>query len=254
MSLDYKNLRHKKPPSPSLSSVSSSASTLQPQSSSSRHPLPSQKEDVFDVTSAEAAAANTDPIKETHMEDVLVSSTARNPLSGNRKATLTKLHSIGKILIGNIGVKSLKALCTRMGIVGQRKNRKDVICEAIVKAKEDSSFVQIKDRVDSKESTKKESSGVWTIINRCRFLNVLFSDYIRPLLATLGATLSRCDLDKKIKQDQVFFEKVAREYNKSGIKTYDENAFPDISSSRMLSPSTFSAIDWKKGRDHLLDN
>ena len=51
------------------------------------------------------------------------------------------------------------------------------------------------------------------------------------------------------KKDQVFHELVSLEYNKSGIQSYDENAWPHLTTGRSLPPSKYQNIDRKKSRD-----
>lgn len=204
-------------------------------------------EDIIVVAGPEQTKEKEDPINDSHLEDVLLSATASNPLSTNRKNVLTKLHSIKDIPIGGIEVRSLKLFCTRVGIQGQRKKTKKDVCDAIVTAKSDPLFVQTKDAVSV---AKKEAPVVKrATINRRRLLNVLFGDVVRPKLATLGETLSREELDNGIKQNERFFTLVVEEYNKVGIVSYDKNAFPVISCGKHHVPSQFATIDWKKARD-----
>ena len=51
------------------------------------------------------------------------------------------------------------------------------------------------------------------------------------------------------KQDQDFFELVAEEYNKTGVKINNKNAFPDIGTARYVSPSKFAPLDWKRCKE-----
>ena len=86
---------------------------------------------------------------------------------------------------------------------------------------------------------KVEGGSKRVVINRRRLLNVLFSDIVRPKLAEVGATLTKDELDKHLKQDQRFHETVAMEYNKKGVIAYDKNAFPNLSSGRATPPHQF---------------
>jgi hypothetical protein len=115
--------------------------------------------------------------------------------------------------------------------------------------------LELKDRpTGTKKEGAAEQSAVKpgngrVVINRRRLLNVLFGDIVRPHLATLGTSLSREDLDSGKKIDQQFHEMVAVEYNKTGVSSYDENAFPFLSSGRIVPPSNYQNIDWKKSRE-----
>lgn len=167
---------------------------------------------------------------------------------------MTQLHLIKNIKIENIGVRSLKIFCSAVGISGQRQKGKYDVCKAIVGAKTDDKFVQLKDRAVEKKKAasddngEKKGSGRVTI-NCCWFLNVLFGDIIRPHFATIGDTLTKVDLDEGRRQDQVFHELVAVEYNKIGIASYDNDAFLELTSSRCIHPSSFQEIDWKKSEE-----
>ena len=94
-----------------------------------------------------APSEKQDAIAQFDLDDVLLSATAVNQLSTNRKTTLTKLHSIGSVPIGNIGVRQLKIFCTQVGIVGARKFVKEGVDNAIFSVKTSNEFVQLKDRV-----------------------------------------------------------------------------------------------------------
>ena len=162
------------------------------------------------------------------------------------------LHSINDVLISNLGVRSLKVFCTSVGIYGQRNKGKYDVCSAIVKAKLDTNFVENKDKIVKKEGKKSDSAEkpkIRVTINRRRLVNVLFGDNVRPKLADLGSALTRKDLDEGRRVNQDFYELVASEYNKIGIKSYDEDAFPHLSTGRTISPSTYQEVDWIKCRD-----
>ena len=195
----------------------------------------------------------TDPISLFNLDDVLLSATPVTQLSTNRKTTLTKLHSIGSVPIANIGVRQLKLFCTRVGIVGAQKFAKQGVVDAIISAKSSTTFVQLKDRVIVDVDKEKADTAVVpnkrSPMNRRRLLNVLFGDVVRPELATLGATLTREEMDEGKKQDQVFFELVVVEYNKKGVMSYDANAFDSIPCGKYYLPSNFTPIDWKKARE-----
>ena len=163
----------------------------------------------------------------------------------NRKSKLTMLHSIGDILIGKLGVRSIKLFCTKVGISGQRSKGNYNVCKAIVSSKIDPNFVELKDKappvVKSEETVDNgTATGNGRVtINHRRLINVLFGDVIRPHLATLGASLCRKDLDTGKRIDQVFHELVVEEYNKVGISGYDDNAYPHLSNGRSIPPANF---------------
>lgn len=166
------------------------------------------------------------------------------------KNTLTNIYSIGNILIVNVHGRSLKSFCTKVGIIGQRKKAKGDVCKAIVDAKNYSIFVQLKDwqpTVPVKDENNTVSTSLVIIISR-RLLDFIFADVVHTHLATLGATLSRDDLDIGKCQDKKFHELLAMEYNKIGVKAYDENSFPELSSGRTFAPFKFVPVDCNKIR------
>ena len=144
--------------SPRESSLSSSTSplsdTLASSSSSLSRATRVNSQNAPPVTNSDnsseklAAEVDTvDPLEGCSMEDVIVTDTEKNQIAQNRKKSLTKLHSINDILIAKIEVRDLKAFCTRMGIKGQGKKGKKVVCDAIAAAKVDPTFVQVEDVV-----------------------------------------------------------------------------------------------------------
>ena len=149
----------------------------------------------------------------------------------------------------------LKLFCPKVGIIGKRNKRKYNVAAAIVKTKPDTVFAQLKNRVAVDNSTssgneKEQKTSTCVIINRCRFLNVLFmvmlSIHIQLLLA-LHCLKKIWTLVKK--RYKIFHELVEREYNKPGIQTYGNNSWPHLTTGRTLSPSKYQDSDWKKSRE-----
>ena len=123
------------------------------------------------------------------------------------------------------------------------------MCEAIVAAKNSPTFIQAKDKETEKDENQKTPAVKRAPTNRRRLLNVIFGDIVRPHLSTLGASLSKEELDSGKKQDEKFFTLVVSEYNKEGVITYDGNAFPSIACGKHYLPSNSTAIEWMKGRE-----
>jgi hypothetical protein len=61
-------------------------------------------------------------------------------------------------------------------------------------------------------------------IDNYRLINVLFSDLIKPLLANLGGTLTRAQVDRGEKSDAEFWKSVETEYNDKEKIEYGELA------------------------------
>jgi hypothetical protein len=60
-------------------------------------------------------------------------------------------------------------------------------------------------------------TGRKVTLNVKRFMNVLFGIVMKPQLANRGATLSKQDLDNKMRTDQILFTNALKEYNKSNV-------------------------------------
>jgi hypothetical protein len=68
------------------------------------------------------------------------------------------------------------------------------------------------------------ASGGHIRIDNYRMANVLFSEYIKPMLAKLGGRLTRAELDRGDKTDTQFWNAVAIEYNNADKIEYGELA------------------------------
>ena len=146
------------------------------------------------------------PLANASMGDVLLSDTADTIVSANRKSQLTRLKSIKSLQIAKNDVATLRLFCNQVGLKGQRKKTKYDICIALVEARASGSWKKWKDNEDVKEKGKgKVNANV--IINRRRFCNVIFSDIIRPQLATLGEKLGRAELDAGLKKIRNYMRK-----------------------------------------------
>jgi hypothetical protein len=127
-----------------------------------------------------------------------------------------------------------------------RSAKKAVVIEAI-KAKKGR---MLNDEPDPWKSSKDDKEkGKSPPVNRYRLANVVFSEECRQMVSNRGKTLQRPDLDIGLKTDQRVYEKVAAEYNKKGIPTYDDIQFPNftITGANNL-PSEFQPIDWEEAK------
>ena len=200
------------------------------------------------------STASTNPLANATMEDVLISENAINYVSINRKTSLTRLESIKGISIGKIELKILRLFCNQIGLKGQQKIRKIEICKAIVDSKVSGSYLKLQKEMEEENEKKKEKGETKmskVLINNRRYLNVIFSDIVRPKLATLGEPLSKVELDAGLKKDQKFHELVVEEYNKSDVLEYGTNAFSYLIKGRSQPPSHFQPIEWLKSKDAL---
>ena len=209
---------------------------------------------VAQSTTEEGKVATEDvnsPLQNVTMEEVVATNKATNIIANNRKSQGTRLKSINNVSVIKIGLKHLRIFCTQMGIKGMRKKAKLAICDAIAEAKVSGSYIQLQKEAED-QNKNKEKGNSNAIMNRRRFINVLFSDLIRPKLATLGKSLEKNEIDAGLKSDQLFHEAVLVEYNNKSVAEYGQNAFPNLTKGRSVPPSHFQEIDdWKKSRDYL---
>lgn len=93
---------------------------------------------------------------------------------------------------------------------------------------------------DDKEIMVIDGKGNAIIFNAPRFLNVMFSDKMVPLIAQRGANLTKDDLENKKKVDQELFTTLIVEYNDDTNKAYGTHAFKNIP--QKVDPAIFRKI------------
>ena len=206
--------------------------------------------DIVPEKPSEPEVLCVNPLVNATMDDVKLTEEATNMVAANRKSSMTRLHSIKNVLITQIETKSLRLFCGKIGISGVRSVGKLVIANKIVECKESGSWKELEASAAAKKKKKADENKKVTV-NRKRFINVLFSDTVRPKLASLGETLDRADLDRGLKSDQDFYELVASEYNKGHVALYGRDAFPHLPIGRSVPPSHFQPIDWVKAKEVL---
>jgi hypothetical protein len=96
---------------------------------------------------------------------------------------------------------------------------------------------------------KDKDDGKPTWVNRYRLANVIFSEHCRQTVSERGKTLTREELDLGLKTDQRVYEKIAAEYNKTGVPAYDEVQYDCVTivGAKNL-PSNFEPIDWQDAK------
>jgi len=125
-----------------------------------------------------------------------------------------------------------------VGLTGYGKQNKVGLCLVLLDFKAQGGIVP----------TETEASEKVTI-NRCRYPNVLFSNVIRPLLATKGRSLNKDQLTEGVKKDEELHDTIALEYNKEDAGRYSRNVFPEIQSGRSNNTSVFGEISWQKSAE-----
>jgi hypothetical protein len=154
----------------------------------------------------------------------------------------------------HLTVHMLRKVASKLGLTSHNV-AKPVIAEMIInkvgeleekvaKAKENG------EDIDVSTIALVDEKGRAVAINTPRFLNVLFSEKIIPLLANRGANLSKDDLENRTKVDQELFAAVITEYNDNSNVSYGLHAFNNIP--QKVDPSIFTKIPttaWKHVRD-----
>jgi hypothetical protein len=200
--------------------------------------------------------AKTDSLSEATLADVEVTSEETNPTRKPKTGALdtsvecTRLKTIKGAAPAVLSVSQLRSFCSRAAITGTRKSTKIELCRKICIAKAILDLDVAKGEVKGEKKPKKSTNIIAgpVVIKRKRLCNVLFSDKVRPKLATRAKSLTKEELTSKTKAGEELFKLVADEYNDSS--KYNEDAFPHLTgfNSKQGDPSTFAPIDWKKAK------
>lgn len=203
--------------------------------------------DVAIVSTPREKKGPADPLKDAKIDSIEVSVEAvnhvlmiskKNALPDDNRE-MTRLVSINGVAISELTVPCLKTFCKANGIFGTRKMKKALICDMILTGKAAFEREGAGVSVDIKEEKKER-------LSRVRYVNVLFSEGIRPLIANRGKSLNKDELTEGLKTDQVLHEKIAEEYNDKNNKSHGKVAFPSLGDFENCHPSTFSRITWQQ--------
>ena len=187
-------------------------------------------------------------------DDIVVTVEETNPIKNppKRKTTnpppilMTRLHSVKGTPAAAISIKGRRQIGASLHVVNYRDLSKLDLYRKIV---------EMKDLFDNHKASGLEVDDYGILINRpvyinsVRFINVIFSDKIKPKIALRGQPLSKNDLDKHIKIDEPLFREIAQEYNDKFNKEYGQSAFPDIYLDKQALPIHFTPINpnnWRK--------
>lgn len=189
--------------------------------------------------------------KETKFNDVIITDESTNPLSANKKSVTTRLKSILLVPIANVRNADLRFVAKSIGIKGMSRTKKLEVCNVIVEwvsnPSNDKSNEDVSEDVNANDDVDLDTSSSRCRINRRRYLNVMFSDIVRPAIATKGASLTKDQLTEGLKQDQILHTLISGEYNKQ-IDEYAGDAFPDIEKGRYSDAGLFVPITWQKSK------
>ena len=207
--------------------------------------------------------ASVSPILGATITDVLLTALPTNSVSV-RKTTSTRIKSIKGIDMKNINCINLRSFAKSIGLKNYRANNKHDVCISILGYIEAAGNVPVTSPETSieippliagvpppvDECALQVPAGTGksnrSIINRRRFINLLFSDMCRPGLALRGQSLNKDDLTAGLKTDQRLHELVSTEYNNKDVLSYGRNAFPNMKKGRNCDATIFDTITWQK--------
>ena len=147
-------------------------------------------------------------LKEVKFNDVVITEETSYPIAKNNKHVTTTIQSIFLIPIVGYTTIQLRSVAIFLGIKCDRTSKKPDVCQNIVEWVSDESNAII-----TVTETESESSNVSCVINCRRYFNVIYSDVIRPIIATKGMSLTKDQLTEGLKQDQTLHTLIANEYN-----------------------------------------
>ena len=160
--------------------------------------------------------------------DLVFSNEACNLVSKNR-AQVTHLESIGGVEIRDITINKLRKFCVNNGFRGSRTLCKlEIVNRLYFKIKDPEAYLEAYGADEAPVAVKTEVLyTVTSRFNRRRFVNILFSEPVRALLADRGRPLTAAELTLGLKTDQKIHQVICREYNKKEIYLYNQNVFEE---------------------------
>jgi len=186
--------------------------------------------------------------------DVVVTLAFVNPSDKSKSLDkMTRLQSIMGVQIYRITLDLLRRFASKYRSVPHQNKRKKAVCEFIVKLVIE--FQEDKIQLDDEGALIVSPVDVDDVghqkihhMNRKRYINVMFSDAIVPLLLRRGESLTKEHLQEGIKTDQPLHEAIIKQYNTEGL--HDDDAWPSVglkgSAELKLKP-----IHWKQSQKTL---
>ena len=184
------------------------------------------------------------------LDDVLLSDNPVNQISKNRPQS-SCLVSIMEFPIKDITIGLLRKFCTKNSVQGARGKTKMGIIQLIIEYKRNPELYT--STIPIRIANVPPVVNLNVRMNRKRFINILFSDIVRPVLADRGRPLTGRELTQGLKTDQIIHELIALEYNKVEMYVYNENAFPHLEidgsvSTLFMQTRHNSNITWQKSK------
>jgi len=158
-------------------------------------------------------------------EDIISSVGQTNKVKNSTKCTeFTRLQGImvnGHLLASSvISLTILRKIGSKLGISGSRTNNKQAMCEALVQHRAQKEQQKVNGTLDAVDP----SSGALIRINTTRYLNVIHGEKMKEKIASMGAKLTKQELENKLAADQTLHETILDEYNDASNPHYGQNA------------------------------
>ncbi len=254
-SLGIGSLPIQKSPTSTLSSASSSAGIASSSAKDVSPTPPAVPAAVATPTPKKLTSEKKRKIKEQNdarvkgakLTDVVVSPGATNQIGVSKNADKTRLESINGVLVKDCSTDSIRFFHSKYKAVGNKKEDKQKLnlCAGIVQCyvAYEEGTLQLDENGELIGKGGKRHS-----INKKRYINVLYSDIIRPRLEEKGRQLTKDELTEGIKQDENLHRAICGEYNKSEL--YAEDLHPDVGMKGSAALDN-KPIVWQQSKDFL---
>ena len=161
-----------------------------------------------------------DPVELATLKDVNLDEKDQKPISRGSRSEKTPLVSIAGVETIRLKVDQLRRFLTKNGNGTVRGTSKKSLVLLVIQAKVEYERMLEEGNLGGDDGTLK---ALTVKVNRKRYLNVLFSESIRPLLATRGRSLTKEELTLGMATDQGLHEKISASYKDE--KRFNGTAF-----------------------------
>lgn len=243
--------------SPLSVASSASQSAARVASSSSSNPAASATITPLVKTEAEKKKKTKAAIKKDKQSALLkaaklpmcsVTNSEVNSIQGGK---FTRLKSINGVPIMDCSTDFLRRFLAKYRSVGSNKElkRKKPLCDSIVQCFTDYEKKLLKLDENGELLTALDiDADKRHAINRMRYLNVMYSEGIRPRLEEKGKALTKDDLTSGMKQDEGLHRSICREYNDPSKHNEDCHVAVDMPGDAKLNNKP---IVWQQSKDFM---
>ena len=139
---------------------------------------------------------------------------------------LTRCVAINGFSPPNLNLDKLRVMAGRIGIVKAGKMSKRECLEALA---------EVKLNPDLQKEIRKKAAEEKNAVNQKRYINVLYSDAVRPMLQTRGESLTPKQLTDGLKKDELLHLLIVAEYNDRS--KHNDDACPHLRHCKGSDPS-----------------